>query len=198
LLSITNALDKVDIDDTGSFMTLLFKEGTLKETFDTYEIEGMGSEISPLIYFEAQKGNTWIDDKVFPMIYDLYGTDLVLERNTDLLGVFPSRGIFISNANIANYLLNGKQDQAKQGNFIFKYIVPRYVRNDYYELLNKAAAKYLNKGKSPSPQALRLLVGSLGNIPEGIYPAQIKYKLPGIMTVTTSENIVFSYVSIKL
>jgi hypothetical protein len=72
------------------------------------------------------------------------------------------------------------------------------VHNDYYELLNKAAAKYLNKGKSPSPQALRLLAGSLGNLPEGIYRAQIKYKLPGIMTVTTSENIVFSYVSIKL
>jgi hypothetical protein len=172
-------------------MSLPYIRGILKETFDTYETEGLGSEVLPLIQIDAQKDNLWISNLVFPMIYELYGSDLKLERNPDLLGIFPSRAIFVENISAGSYLLSGKQDGAKQGDFFFKYLVPRYVHNDYYELLNKAAAKYLNK--SPSPQAQRLLAGQLTDTSIGTYTTTIKYQLPGTKITTWSENMIFKF-----
>ena len=146
-------------------MSLLYIRATIKETFDKYETEGMGSEIDPLVSLEAQKGNFWIDSHVYPLIYELYGSDgLKLNRNTEILGLFPARAIYISNINSPGYLLSGTQSDSKQGDFYIKYFVPIYVHNDYYELLNKAANKYLNSTQMPPPQAQRLLGGMLNDL----------------------------------
>ncbi len=192
---ISNWKDLSMIDDKTDRKTLtnlLFIKAYLNESFDKYEIEGSGKEISPLIMMEANRGNAWIDAHVFPLIYDLYGTGgLTLSRNPDLLGLFPSRAMFISNLKVENYLLTGSNSNAIEAEFYFNYYVPLYVHYDFYDLLNKAVSLYM--GQSPPPQAQRLLAGYLNNPSRGSYPFTLSYRLPGTNLVTFSSNYVIKY-----
>lgn len=197
LKHIANWQDQSAVDkkaEKKSYMRQLYIRASMKETFDKYETEGLGSEIGPLVSVEALRGNSWIDSHVYPMIYDLYGTtSLILDRNTNLLGLFPSRAMYISNINTGSYLLEENITEARQGDIYIKYFVPVHVSNDYYELLNKAVSMYLNYPQIPSPQAQRLIGGRLKDISRDNYPFKISYRLPGINTITSTENFVFRY-----
>ncbi len=197
LRSITKWQDQTSVDDKSrkkTYMSLLYIRARMNETFDKYETEGSGSEIGPLVFVEAGRGNSWIDNHIYPMLYDLYGTaGLKLDRNTNILGVFPSRAMYISNINSDGYLLTGTNHDAMHGDVYIKYYIPIYVHDDYYELRSKAASMYLNKHQTPAPQAQRLLGGNLKNLSEGNYPFKVSYRLPGINIITSTENFVFRY-----
>ena len=197
LTSISNWQDQLAIDNKSRNSTLMsvpYIRATLNESFDKYETEGISADLGPLVFVQAQRGTDWIDNHVYPLLYDLYGTaGLTLDRNTDALGLFPSKSVYISNIGTDSYLSDRNTSEARKSDFYIKYFIPIQVNNDYYELLNKAASKYLNTAQTPPPQAQRLLGGMLSDLYRGNYPFKISYRLPGINTITTEKDFVFRY-----
>ena len=164
------------------------------ETFDKYETDGLESSFGPLVFAEAQRGAPWIDSHVYPQVYELYGTaGITLDRNTNVLGIFPSKAMGIFNAGEKGYLLNALQAEPKRGDVYIGYYVPHYVYNDFIELRNKAAALYMDKAGIMPPQAQRLIAGKINDISFGRYPFKINYRLPGLNIITTSKDFVINY-----
>jgi hypothetical protein len=179
--------------EISSLMSIPHIQVSLDETFDKYEIEGKG-DIPPLVCMEAQLETSWIKTHVYPLIYELYGSDgIYLDRNIQELGLFPGRAVYISNANSLNYLLNGESSAAMKGNVYLQYFIPVYVYSDYHDLLPKAAAKYLNSYRVPSLQAQRLFTERIHDISRGTYPFRMSYRLPGTNSITTSRDYVFKF-----
>ena len=192
LNSMYNWKTQYGIDATR--MSIIGIKTTLNETFDKYEIEGRENSFNPLISVEAQRGNLWIDSHVNPQLYELYGTipDIVLNRNTEILGLLPLKAMSVYNSGEKGYLLNGVQSSAKQGDIIIRYDLGHYVYTDFCELRNKAAAKYLGNANLP-PQAYRLLAGNINDLSRGNYPFRINYSLPGLNLITTSREFNINY-----
>ena len=191
LNSMTNWQVQYAIDVT--LMSLIGIKTSLNETFDKYETEGNGQGIEPIVSVEALRGTTWIDSHVYPQVYELYGTSgITLNRNTDLLGLIPLKTMTIFNSGEKGYLLNGSTDYQKNGEVCIRYFVPHYVYSDFSELRNKAASMYIGRTDIP-PQAQRLLAGSIDDIPRGNYPFRIRYRLPGLNTITTSRDLNIKY-----
>jgi hypothetical protein len=165
---------------------------SLDETFDKYEIEGAAG-IPPLICMEAQTDNDWIKSHVYPLIYELYGDEFILDRNLQILGLFPARAIYMSNVGADSYLLGGDNSADRKGNVYFKYFIPVNAYLDYNNLLLKATRKYLNSYLVPSQQAQRLMTERILDISRGAYPFTMNYRLPGSGSFTTSRNYVFNY-----
>ncbi|MGE5419137.1 MAG: hypothetical protein ACM3UT_03080, partial [Chloroflexota bacterium] len=195
MANIKDWKDQYNIDDVnnGSLMTLLFIRANLAELFDKYEIEGYGQTSGPLISIQALRGVSWIDNHVFPLIYDQYGAGgITLDRDINLLGLFPAKALFISNINREALLLDNSGSVTYQGDFYFKYFIGRYVSADFYELRNKAASLYLDKNQTPSTQAVTLLAGQLRDLSTGNYPFRISYRLPGSEITTFSKDYIFN------
>lgn len=196
MAKITGWDDQLSYDETAqdrTYMKLLYIKATSDELFDRYETEG-GPGDGPLISLQALRGVSWIDNHVHPLIYNLYGTGgLTLNRNISVLGLFPSKAVFLSNLNKESFLLEGTGSLPQKGDFYFMYFVARYVHKDYYELRNKAASLYLGNDLNPTPQALALLAGSLSNLPKDSYPFRLNYRLPGGDYNTFSGDYVFNY-----
>jgi hypothetical protein len=167
---------------------------SLNETFDKYETEGFESSFEPLVFAEAQRGTPWIDSHVYPQVYELYGTaGITLDRNTNVLGIFPSKAMGIFNSYEKGYLLNEAQADPKKGDVYIGYYVPHYVKTDFKELRNKAAALYMDKAGIIPPQAQRLISGIINDISFGRYPFKINYRIPGLNIITTSKDFVINY-----
>ena len=175
--------DEYNIDDESavkSHMSLLFIRASSEEIFDKYEIEGSGENFGPLVSLKALRGVPWIDNHVFPLIYDQYGTGgLTLNRDISVLGLFPERAVYLANTGNKIILSDGKSSAAEGGDFYLKYFVAKFVHFDYYELRNKAAALWLETSRAPTPQALTLMAGSLKDLSRGSYPFSLTYRLPG-------------------
>jgi len=192
--NIRNWQDQVGFDENAGYMKRLYIRATMSETFDKYEIEGSGSDVKPLVALEAQRGNAWIDSHVYPLVYELYGTGgLTLERNTEILGLFPSKGMYISNINAEPYLLDRSHTTSTSGDIYIMYYIPPYVYKDYYELLSRAVSKYIDTNVPAPIQAQRLIEGRLRNVFIGSYPFILSYRLPGTNIITTSGNYNINY-----
>jgi hypothetical protein len=177
-----------------TLMSIIGIKTTLNETFDKYEIEGKENSFNPLVSVEAQRGTFWIDSHVNPQLYELYGTipDIILNRNTNILGVLPLKAMSVYNTGEKGYLFAGPQSSPKLGDVIIRYDVGHYVYTDFCELRNKAAAKYLGNANLPQ-QVYRLLAGYINDLSRGSYPFKIKYSLPGLNLVTTTREFNINY-----
>jgi hypothetical protein len=166
----------------------------VNETFDKYELRGGGNNFQPLVTTEGMDGATWINNHIYPMIYELYGSDpgINLSRDTEILGLIPLKAMSTFNINQADYLLTAGQAAAKNGEVSFWYMVPHFVYMDFYELRNKAATLYLNKPSVPL-QAKRLLSGVIMNTSLGNYPFKVSYRLPGLNLITSTKELVIKY-----
>jgi hypothetical protein len=191
-----NSISKVRVNsaDDETHFSLPILNSDMDETFDKYELKGSGNNFEPLITAEALPGTAWIDNHIYPMVYELYGTipDIYLSRNTDILGLVPLKGMSVVNRNMADYLLTSEQSAAKSGEISFWYMVPHFVYLDFYELRNKAASLYLNKPTIPL-QAFRLLSGVIQNTSYGNYPFKVSYRLPGLNLITSSKELIIKY-----
>ncbi len=188
---VQSAIDNKTVDRT--YMSLPHIKTSLNETFDKYEIEGFGTGFDPLVFAEAQRGTFWIDSHVNPQVYELYGkAGITLNRNTNVLGVFPLKAMLIFNSGERGYLLNNMEPSTQKGEVYIAYYVPHYVYTDFSELRNKAASLYLGTTGIP-PQAQRLLAGSIHDISGGSYPFKINYRLPGLNIITTTKEFNINY-----
>lgn len=191
--TISNWRDQMNYDENGTYMKRLYVRATLNETFDKYETEGSGPVVKPLVAVEARRGNGWIDSHVYPLIYELYGTgNLTLDRDPEILGLFPARGMYVSNSGSQTYLLNQNISNTS-GDVFIMYNIPPYVFIDFLDLQRKAAQKYINTKIPVTVQAQRLLAGTLYNLYSGSYPFTLSYRLPGTNIITSSANYDIKY-----
>ncbi len=192
LNSMSNLNVQSGIDVT--LMSIIGIKTTLNETFDKYEIEGRENYFNPLVTVEAQRGTFWIDSHVNPQLYELYGTipDIILNRNTNILGLLPLKAMSVYNTGEKGYLFTGSQTSPKQGDVLIRYDVGHYVYTDFCELRNKVAAKYLGNANLPQ-QAYRLLAGYINDLSRGSYPFKINYSLPGLNITTTTKEMNINY-----
>jgi hypothetical protein len=183
-----------------SLMSLLAIEGNMNETFDDFELKGRGEEMQPLVYAEALPGNDWLNSHAYGLVYELYGSDpgLTLARDVNVLGLMPLKGMWIFNNSNELYRLdeNRKADgaaQARNGYITCRYNIAYYIYQDYVELRDKAAAKYLGKDIPVSQAASRLLSGTLDDMHEGRYAFKINYRLPGAEQPSSEKEYGINY-----
>ncbi|HEX2975041.1 MAG TPA: hypothetical protein VHO68_03815, partial [Bacteroidales bacterium] len=196
LESVSDWENMTRIDDEANIKTLmrlLSLKGTISETFDKYELEGAPNGTRPLIQCEALM-NPWMSLYADNLVYDVCRTtDLSLSRDITILGLLPVKAVIVFNRNAVNYLLNGQPPESTAGNVYFRYDVGMRVGLDYYELLQKAAARYLNSDIIPPQPVTRLLTTRLDNLSHGPYPFRTGYVLPGSGSFISSKDYVFTY-----
>lgn len=186
-----------------SLMSLPAINGNMSETFDSYELTGNGEDQPALVYAEAvRNNNSWLNGHVYPLVYELYGSDpsLTLDRDVGVMGLMPLKGMWIFNDAGDDYRLEETQKtsgiaQSRAGGVTFRYNVAYHVYRDYAELRDKAAAKYVGTNAPVSEAARRLLNGTLRDIDPGQYAFRLNYRLPGMENPVSGREYGFNYLT---
>ncbi len=174
----------------------------LPETFDKFELQGDGIfATQPLIQARASTNNSWLQNKIMPLLYNDYPfhPSLTLSRDTAATGGMPPlRALKLFNNDDALYQLadvditNGFA-QPRAGACRVMYYVSMVANDDYHELLNKANRLYINGG-SVSPAMKRLMTSLFPDLDGNTnYPVELRYTLPGTNKTTSSvtKNIYY-------
>lgn len=193
-LGMTGGQDLFDVA-TGN-IAVIGKRATGTEAFDEFELQGKAN-VEPLLQVSASPENEWFKNTISPLLYDLYPYDrdvTISWRETNILGVKPLKGVKITN-NISPFKLTDAEIAAKVGtsksaSVSIGYYISYYTYWDYSELLNKAAAKYLNNwGARPEGVKRLLAVTGYTDMTAGSYPVDVKYKLPGKSASNFSSQV---------
>ncbi|MFN6944817.1 MAG: hypothetical protein ACK4ND_07695 [Cytophagaceae bacterium] len=168
------------------------------EVFDKFEIHGK-ERMQPLISFDATLSDNYYTSHVHPLVYDGYpllGRIRIFEwRNPEDLGLPPSRGIFIGQADTQkevteNEALSGNA-QALTGSASIVYMLPFYYYMDYQEIRQHVANTLIKEGTNSRVD--EILTGRLVSIKPGVYELDASYILPGTDIISSSYKV-----SIKL
>lgn len=184
-------------------VAVIGKSFNSNETFDLFEVEGKDTESLPLVQLEASTDNTWFKEVMNPLLYEQYpaATNVTIDwRKTSLLGIAPLKGVRLHYVD-GNKPYQLTQNQASSGTapayggrMIVGYYLSYYTFFDYSELINKAAANYLETDAKLSEGVTRLLkVNGYTDLKKGSYPVNVKYVLPGTGKVTSSQVITIRF-----
>jgi len=153
------------------------------EYFDTTELTGTQyTDNKPLITLEAKMNDSFAD-KFKKLFYNNYPIDnLVLDRasaDDNTVAVPPYNAFPIYTAYLL-YLDREKGNPFLKQTFPYKYDLFRYYKSDWYDLVSKAAAKYVNVPASARPQVVNnLILSSYNTIPQVKYEVKAQYTMPG-------------------
>jgi len=153
------------------------------EYFDATEISGSKyTDNKPLIDLTALMDDAFAN-KFKGLIYNNYPLDgLTLNRadsEEDLVGIPPIKAFPVFTSYL-QYLGNDKGNGLLKQTFPFKYDLFSYYKSDWYELISKAASKYMDSPANARPAVINaLLESTYGIIPEAKYKVKAKYTLPG-------------------
>ena len=153
------------------------------EYFDATEISGSKyTDDKPLIDLTALMDDTFAN-KFKGLIYNHYPIDeLTLNRaenEDDFVGIPPAKAFPVFTSYL-QYLGNDKGNGFLKQTFPFKYDLFSYYKSDWYDLISKAASKYVGSPANARPQLINILLESTyGIIPEAKYNVKAKYILPG-------------------
>lgn len=165
------------------------------EMFDKYEIYGDG-DIESLITISADLENAdWYQQNVYPILYEGYPfhSDATIDyRDIESIGVPPANDIRIWQTDFEKLLTD---EEIESGTFIdptefsqFIYYIPYYWALDYQDIRNKLSNIYFGLTKPAKVDYIlrrpNWPMPSVGN-----YPINIKYRLPGKNTVTTTKAL---------
>ena len=153
------------------------------EYFDATEISGSKyTDKKPLIDLTALMDVSFAG-KFKGLIYNNYPIDeLTLNRaesEDDFAGIPPVKAFPVFTSYL-QYLGSDKGNGFLKQTFPFKYDLFSYYKSDWYELISKAASKYVGSPANTRPQVINtLLESTYGIIPETRYNVNAKYTLPG-------------------
>ena len=153
------------------------------EYFDIVELQGTKyTDGKPLVEVAALMDDSFAQ-KFKMLFYDEYPLDqIVLSRTDDekdFAGIPPVKAMPIFNSYIT-FLNSGEGNALLKNTFPYQYDLFRYYKIDWYELVSKAANKYIDTSAEARPVKInRLLESNFGVIPKQKYRAKIKYILPG-------------------
>ncbi len=153
-----------------------------QEYFDLTEISGSKyTDNKPLINITALMEDNFAG-KFKSLFYNAYPIDqLVLNRETDDTSVgIPPTNAFPVFTSYVQYLGDDKSNGFLMQTFPYKYDLFSYYKADWYELVSKAASKYVGAPANTRPAVINtLLQSNFGVIPEQKYKVKAKYILPG-------------------
>ncbi|WP_336686039.1 hypothetical protein [Chryseobacterium bernardetii] len=153
------------------------------EYFDATEISGSKyTDNKPLIDLTALMDDSFAG-KFKGLIYNNYPIDeLTLNRaesEDDFAGIPPVKAFPVFTSYL-QYLGSDKGNGFLKQTFPFKYDLFSYYKSDWYELISKAASKYVGSPANVRPAVINaLLESAYGIIPETRYNVKAKYILPG-------------------
>ncbi|MDC8102664.1 hypothetical protein [Chryseobacterium rhizosphaerae] len=153
------------------------------EYFDATEISGSKyTDNKPLIDLTALMDDSFAN-KFKGLIYNNYPFDeLTLNRaesEDDFAGIPPVKAFPVFTSYM-QYLGSDKGNGFLKQTFPFKYDLFSYYKSDWYELISKAASKYVGSPANVRPAVINaLLESTYGIIPETRYNVKAKYTLPG-------------------
>jgi len=199
----TNSMDLFDIAQ--NYISVVGKRYDIDETFDRFELRGIDEKAQPLVFAKASTNNSWLQNKLIPLVYQSYPLDNTLtidQRDVSKLGTPPLGAVSVFNNDPALYEL-GDEDVSsgmatgKPGRFRVMYFLSYIGNQDYHELLEKAVNKYLSANGSQGympPSVQHLFSMPFQDLEANQnYPVEISYRLPGTNNVTSSVpcNILF-------
>lgn len=193
--TFTNEKDQFDIA-TGN-IAVIGKRGNINETFDEVELRGREGQSKPLVQVIASPETLWMKNIISPLLYDEYPTDpnvIISWRDPQVLGVKPLKGVKLIN-DLGDYRLTDANVSVgtaslKNGSILFGYYLSWYGLNDFNDLRNQAASRYLLELSTAPPAVKRLLSArSFTGLLRGTYPVEIIYSLPGTDKVTYQNQI---------
>lgn len=161
------------------------------EYFDAVEISGSKyTDNLPLINLTAMMDDSFAN-KFKGLIYNNYPFDeLTLNRaenEDDTTGIPPVKAFPVFTSYL-QYLGNEKGNGFLKQTFPFKYDLFSYYKSDWYELISKAASKYVGAPANTRPALINtLLQSTYGVIPETKYNVKAKYILPGNKSGTEKQ-----------
>lgn len=156
---------------------------TADEYFDVTELTGTKyTDNKPLINLTALMDDSFAG-KFKGLFYDAYPiNELTLDRaenEEDFAGIPPVKAFPVFTSYL-QYLGSDKGNGFLKQTFPYKYDLFSFYKSDWYELLSKAASKYVGTPMNARPQAINnLLQSTYGTIPTIKYKVKAKYVLPG-------------------
>lgn len=180
--------DRFGIDTT--LINRLGAKFSMQEVFDDCERNGRDAT-KPLVYAEGIMENSWLKGHVYPMVYELYGSDpgIVINNRANDLGIIPLKAMLLTNMKMEDYSFQGDQTANVPGEVQIYYNLPPQMYLDFVNLRNQAANRYIGKSIPASAQARRLIDGEFHNISRDTYRYRLNYRLPGIDKITTSREL---------
>jgi hypothetical protein len=158
---------------------------TMSEQFELSEIEGTQyTEFEPLLKFEAiLEGNKYYQNQVYPLIYKDYpidGTATITKRDTEYISIPPIQAIGIEFSQASptnNFQTNLSTISTGKSNLI--YDLPRFYREDFYDIREKVVPLYINQPEPLPAQVNALMFHTFPFVNEGDYQVRLNYYLPG-------------------
>ena len=153
------------------------------EYFDVAELTGTKyTDNKPLINLTALMDDSFAG-KFKGLFYDAYPVDqLILDRSEneeDFAGIPPVKAFPVFTSYL-QYLGSDKGNSFLKQTFPYKYDLFSFYKSDWYELVSKAASKYIGTPANARPQVINnLLQSTYGIIPTIRYKVKAKYVLPG-------------------
>ncbi len=150
------------------------------EAFDIQELVGTKyTDNKPLINIHALMEDDFAN-KFKGLFYNSYPIDgLSLDRQADKIGIPPTKALPVFSSYIM-YLENNEPNNFLTNYFPYKYDLFRYYKSDWYELVSKAASKYMSTPANNRPKGINELINSsYGIVPKGKYMIKVQYLIPG-------------------
>ncbi|TWI01144.1 hypothetical protein IQ05_00711 [Flavobacterium tiangeerense] len=159
------------------------------EPFDEIELIGNAKTLNiPLVTTEAILDDNYYINEIFPLIYKGYPleSDLTLNRNTNTLGIPPTKGV----ETLAWYqddLMNNATSYMLKEYLPYRYNLPFYFKTDFVDLRYKVVNKYLNTANQVMKTKYDYIInGTFPYIKKGNYNIKLNYTLPGGQLGTSS------------
>ena len=167
----------------------------MNEYFDYTELSGNEfTSFKPMLTMEAMLDNNgYYQNKIQPLIYNNYPIDgiaIIEERDITKLGLPPSRAVTIgySEAETAIDFSNASTTISNGSSYLI-YDLPRYYRQDFFDIRNKVIPLYIFLPSPLPSQVNALLFHSFPFVNEGKYKVQLNYTLPGATKPNSSYVI---------
>jgi hypothetical protein len=162
---------------------------TSTEPFDEIELIGNAKSLNiPLVKTEAVLDDNYYKNEIYPLIYKGYPleADLKFDRNTDILGIPPVRGVEILTW-YQDYIVNNPTSFMLKEYLPYRYNLPFYYKTDFVNLRYKVVNKYLNTVNPAIATKYNYIInGTFPYIKEGNYNLKLNYSLPGGQPGTSS------------
>ena len=141
-----------------------------------------------MVTTEALLDDNYYKNEIFPLIYKGYPleSDLTLNRNTNTLGVPPTKGVETL-VWYQDYLMNNSSSFMLRDYLPYRYNLPFYYKTDFIDLRYKLVNKYLNTTNQDMKNKYDYIInGTFPYIKKGNYNIKLNYTLPGGQLGTSS------------
>ena len=159
------------------------------EPFDEIELIGNTKTLNiPLVTTEAILDDNYYKNEIFPLIYKGYPleSDLTLNRNTNVLGVPPTKGVETL-VWYLDYIMNNSSSFMLRDYLPYRYNLPFYYKTDFVNLRYKVVNKYLNTTNQEMISKYDYIInGQFPYLKKGNYNIKLNYTLPGGQLGTSS------------